>query len=179
MRPGGNLVCGCTGLARCRRFSLLRRQSDRLAIKHVNRRLELQVFFLIGRHIRRRACGFLTLALTGQVAAQGGLRRSTACLGLQFLRQFLLDLDIRLDALGLDRGVRWRVIARRCQANGAFRSERNDGLNRTLAKRPGAENGRPFVILQSACNDFGSRCRAAIDQDNDFLAIAQVAIGRR
>ena len=55
------------------------------------------------------------------------------------------------------------------------RAERNDGLHRTLAEGPGADDGRALVVLQRAGDDLGGRCRAAIDQHNDRLALGHVA----
>src|SRR5271168_2516120 len=42
--------------------------------------------------------------------------------------------------------------------------ERDDGLDRSLAERPRAEQDRPVVILQRAGDDLAGRSGAAIDQ---------------
>src|SRR5689334_3864676 len=86
----------------------------------------------------------------------------------------LLDDDIGLNALGLDRPVRRRVVAGRGETDRAVGSERDDGLDRTLAERPRADDGGALVVLQCTGDDFRSRCRAAVDQDDDRLAVGRV-----
>ena len=110
------------------------------------------------------------------------LERSLALgvvLALQIVRHVLENLDIRLDALGLNRSARRRVIARRRQAQGAVLAKRNDRLHRALAERAGADQRGALVILQRARDDFRGRGRAAVDEDDHRLAVRQIAAGPR
>ena len=86
------------------------------------------------------------------------------------------DLDIGRNALGLDRAAGRREIARRGQAQRAVAgAQRDDGLHRALAERARADERGALVILQRAGDDFRGRRRAAIDQDDDRLALGQIA----
>src|SRR5262245_28974867 len=77
------------------------------AAQEVDRHLERLVVIRIGRNIGLRAGLFVALGL--EMAAQ---RRLALGVGprLQFLRHVLQDLDVRLDALGLDRGAGRREV---------------------------------------------------------------------
>ena len=78
--------------------------------------------------------------------------------------------------LRLDRAAGRRVVARRGQPERAVAlAERDDGLHRALAERAGADDGRALVVLQRAGDDLGRRGRAAVDQDDDRLALGEVA----
>src|SRR5690606_14761769 len=96
------------------------------------------------------------------------------CLALQLLRQWLLDADVRRDALALDRFTRRRVVESSRQAQRAVFAQRNDGLNRALTKGLGADNGCPAMILQRASNDFRRARRTAIDENDDRLTVHQI-----
>ena len=100
---------------------------------------------------------------------------SAAGLALQLVGQLLLDDDVGIDALGLDRAVRRRVVARRRQPDRAVGAERDDRLHRALAERARADDGRALVVLQGAGDDLGGRGRAAVDQHDDLLAVGLVA----
>jgi hypothetical protein len=53
-----------------------------------------------------------------------------------------------------------------------------DGLHRALAERACADDGSAPVILERTRHDFGGRCRAAIDQHDDWLVLGEVARAR-
>src|SRR5262249_55415672 len=131
------------------------------------------VVLRIRRDVGLRAGLLLAVAL--EVATQ---RRLSARVGplLELIRNFLQDLDVGRDALGLDRAPGRREVARRGEPQRAVAgAERNDGLHRALAERAGADNGRALVILQRASHDLGGRSRAAVDQHDDRLPLGQVA----
>ena len=96
-------------------------------------------------------------------------------LALQVLGGVLQDLDVGIDALGLDRAARRRVVARGGQADGAVLAERDDGLDRTLAEGARADDGRALVVLEGTGDDLGSRGRTAVDQNDHRLALGEVA----
>src|SRR6185312_10557212 len=98
-----------------------------------------------------------------------------ADLGLEVIRHGLVDDDIRFDALGLDRAVRWRVVTRRRQPDRTVGAERNDRLHGALAERTRADDGRALLILQCTGDDFRRRSRTAVDQNDDLLAVRDVA----
>ena len=110
------------------------------------------------------------MALEARLAARLG-----ADLGGEIRRQFLHDLDVRVDALGLDRTAGRREVAGGGQAERAIAAERDDRLHRALAEGPRADDGRAPVILQGAGDDFRGRGRAAIDQHDHRLAVGEVA----
>src|SRR5262245_62383287 len=96
---------------------------DRLdAAQQVEPKLQLRIFLLVGRDIGRASGLFLVgsalavfvLPLASQVTAEIGLAARLLGLGLllQLIRQIFLDHDLGLDALGLDRPTRRRVVAR-------------------------------------------------------------------
>ena len=137
---------------------------------------ELLVVLRVGRHIGLRA-GLLVVAVL-----QMALERSLALgvvLALQIVGHVLENLDVGLDALGLDRAARRRVIARRGQAQRAVLAERHDGLHGALAERARADQRRALVILQRAGDDLRGRGRAAVDQHDQRLAVGEVAAGPR
>ena len=113
------------------------------------------------------------------MAAQTCLaRRPLRALRLQLRRQFLLHDDIRLDALCLNGPACGRVVAGGRQADCPVRTERNDGLHGTFAEGPGADNGRPLMVLQGTRDDLRGRRRSAIDEHHDRLAIGNIARAR-
>ena len=111
------------------------------------------------------------------MAAQRGLAALLLghLLGLEVVGQILLHDDIGHDTLGLDRPVRRRIVAGRRQAQRAVGAKRDDRLHGALAERARAHDHRALVVLKRAGHDFGSRSRAAVDQDDDLLAVRQVA----
>src|ERR1700704_4022757 len=148
------------------------------AAQELERRIERPVVLGLGRDIGLRAG--LLVALRLEMAAQRGLALG---LGrgarLHLLRHFLQDLDVGRDALGLDRLAGRREVARRGEAKRAVAgAERNDGLHRALAERAGADDGRALLVLQGAGHDLGGRSRAAVDQDDQRLALGEVAGAR-
>src|SRR4051812_1569207 len=78
---------------------------------------------------------------------------------LEFVRDLLQHLLIRLDALGLDRAPRWRVVARRGQEQRAPVAERDHRLNRAFAERARAQNSGALMILKRTSHNLG--CRGA------------------
>src|SRR6516165_10262921 len=145
------------------------------AADEFQRHVERLVVLGFGRDVGLRAA--LLVAFGLEVAAQRGF-----ALGLDrrprlyLLRNVLEHVDVRRNALGLDRTARRREIARRGQPQGTVAgTERDDGLHRALAERTGAHQGRPPVILQRAGDDLGGRGRAAVDQDDDRLALGEIA----
>ena len=76
----------------------------------------------------------------------------------------VVDGDVGLDALRLDRAPRRRVVARRGELQARVVAERKDRLHRALAEGLRAHDGRALVVLQRAGDDFGGRRGAAVDQ---------------
>src|SRR3712207_1551400 len=100
---------------------------------------ELLVLARIRRNVRGGTATLFLVAAIAQVAAQTGLALGLV-LALQFLRDVLQHLDVRIDALGLDRTASRGVVARRRQAHGPVAAERDDGLQGALAEGAGSEN---------------------------------------
>ncbi len=142
------------------------------AMQKVDGRDELLVLLRVGRHIGLRA-GLLVVAVL-QVALERSLALGVV-LALQIVGHVLEDLDVGLDALGLDRAARRRVVARRRQPQRAVLAERHDRLHGALAEGAGADQRRALVILQGAGDDLGRRGRAAVDQHDQRLAAGEVA----
>ena len=99
---------------------------------------------------------------------------------LQFVRHILQHLDVGHDTLRLDRSARRREVARGGERQRAMAgTERDDGLHRALAERTGADQGRPLVIMQGAGHDLRGGCRTAVDQNDERLALGEIAAVRR
>ena len=100
--------------------------------------------------------------------------------GLLLGRYVLQHFEIGRDALGLDRAAGRGEIARRgdCQCAVAG-TQRHDRLYRALAERAGPDQGRALVIVQRAGHDLGRRGRSAVDQDDERLALDEIAGSRR
>src|SRR5437763_6832497 len=82
-------------------------------------------------------------------------------------------------ARGLDRMPRRRVVPRRGQPQRAIAAaERNDRLYRSFAERSGADEGSALLVLQGAGDNFRGRRRAAVDQDDQRLAIDHGSMAR-
>src|SRR5208337_1664653 len=91
-------------------------------------------------------------------------------LALQVVRDVLEHLDVRIDALGLDRAARRRVIARGGQLERAALAERQNGLNRPLAEAARADQRGALEVLQRARDDFRCGSRTAVyEHDERFL----------
>src|SRR5688572_29226131 len=101
--------------------------------------LQLHVLFRLLGNVGRRAGGLLHLFAVlvlavlriAEMAAQAGLATLLLCvcrLLLQLVGQLLLDDDVRIDAFGLDRAVRRRVVAGRREPDRAVGAERDDRL---------------------------------------------------
>ena len=73
----------------------------------------------------------------------------------QRLRGFLRNDVIRLDALGLNRAPRRRIVTSGGEHERALVVEWNHGLYRTFAEGSGADDGGSVVVLQRARHDFG------------------------
>ena len=117
---------------------------------------------------------FGVLVAVLQVALERGLALQVV-LALELIGHVLQHDDVGLDALGLDRAARRRVVARRGQPQRAIvLAERDDRLHRALAERTGADQRRALVVLQRAGNDLRSRRRAAVDEHHHGLALGNV-----
>src|SRR6516225_869095 len=163
-RPKGRPAFGLRdsiASVRNRRFRIGREGSvARRATQKVKRHLDRFVVALVWRHIGLRA-GFLG-AFGLEMAAQRGFALGIG-LRLQVVGNVLQHLDIRRDALGLNRAPRRGVIARGGQAQRPIAgAERDDGLHRALAERARADQRRALVVLQRAGNDFRRRRRTAV-----------------
>ena len=110
------------------------------------------------------------------MAAQAGLALGHI-LALEFFWDRLQHLDVGLDALRLDRAPGRRIITRGGQPMAAslptgisFCTEPlpNERVPRRVAR----------LVLERARHDFGSGCRAAIDQHHETLAIGNVTVAR-
>src|SRR5690606_12202090 len=148
-----------------------------LAAQKLDGFVELDVIHRIRRNIGRRTGSVVLLGIALDVALEFGFAAHDV-LTLQFRRQWLVDLDVGRDALALDRLARWRVIERGRQAQRTVFAERNDRLHRALAEGLRAEHGGAAMILKRTGNDFRSTGRTAIDENNDRLAVGQVALAR-
>src|SRR5262245_30728116 len=121
------------------------------AANEVERRVERLIVLRVRRDVGLRAGLLLTFAL--EMATQRGLAASVSP-RLELLRNLLQHLDIRCDALGLDRAAGRRKVARRGEPQRTIAgAKRDDGLYRALAERAGADDGRALVILQRARHD--------------------------
>src|SRR5690606_1616871 len=138
--------------------------------QQIQRIFQLHVILRIGRYICNgtRTCFVFLAAL--DMTRQAGLATSNVT-AKKLIRQRLFNLDIRRDALALDRGPGRRVIERRCQAQGTVLAERNDRLHRALAEGLRAHNRRPAMILKRTRNDLRRTRRTAIDEDHQRLAV--------
>ena len=95
---------------------------------------------------------------------------------LQIGGHFLQHLYVWLDAFRLDGTTGRREITCRGQPQRPItRSERHDRLHRTFAERARADERRALLILQRTGDDFRGRSRTAVDQDDDRLALSQIA----
>src|SRR4051812_31840188 len=112
---------------------------------------------LLVRRLFRRLVGRL-LVRVGDRAAQVLLAEAGAL--LDRLDLGLLDLDVGLDALFLDRAARRREIQRGGEADRAAPGHLHDGLYRAFAERARAENDRAAMILQGAGHDLRRGGRA-------------------
>src|SRR5919109_3657588 len=109
------------------------------------------------------------------MAAEASLAaRFRLVLALQLGRKLLLDDDVRIDALGLNRAARRRVIACGGQSNRAIATKGNNGLYRSLTKRTRTDHGGAFVTLKGARHDLRCGGRAAVDENGDLLALRNV-----
>ena len=143
-------------------------------VQEVDRGDQLLVVLLVRRDVglRRRRI----LVAVGEMALERGLALHVV-LALEIVGHVLEHLDVGLDALGLDRSARRRVIARRRQPQRSVLAERHDRLHGALAERARADQRRALVILQGAGHDFRRRRRAAIDEHHQRFAARQIAAG--
>ncbi len=132
------------------------RWSCHLSAQIVERKLQLLILLGVTWNIGRRSGFFLLDVLVLQVPTQTGFTARFDFLLLQVFRKLLLDDDIGINALGLNRPIARRVITRCRQPDRTVGSERNDRLNRPFAERTGTDNCRPLVILQRPGDDFRS-----------------------
>src|SRR4051812_37759606 len=94
---------------------------------------------------------------------------------LKVRRQLLFDDRIGVDAARLDRATGGRVVARGRKPQRPLAAERHDRLDRSLAERPRADDRGALLILKGAGDDLRSRSRAAVDEHDDWLGVAQIA----
>ena len=66
------------------------------------------------------------------------------------------------------------MIPRDREAQASVAGQGKDILDRPLAKAAFAHDQRAVVVLQSAGNDFGCRCRASINQNDNRCAIGHI-----
>src|SRR5499427_7628750 len=148
----------------------------RRSAQQVQRHFDRFIVRLIGGHIGLRASLLGTLGF--EVAAQRCFALGVD-LSLHVIRNVLQDFDVRRDARGLNRVPRRRVIPRRSQPQRAIAAaERNDRLHRSFAERSRADEGGALLVLQGAGDDFRGRCRAAVDQDDQRLALDHDSVPR-
>ena len=134
---------------------------------------QLFVFLLVRRNIGLRT-GLLVFAVL-QMALERGFALGVV-LAFQFIRHILQNDHVGVDALGLNRATRWRVVTRRRQTQGAaIAAERDDRLHRAFAEGARTDNRRALVILQRAGDDFRRRGGAAIDQHDNRLPLREIA----
>src|SRR6266851_1948517 len=143
------------------------------AVEQIGRHLQGLVVLGVRRHVGLRTGLFVALGF--QMAAQRGFALGVGA-RLQLVGNVLQYFDIGNNAFGLDRFARWREVARGGETQRAVAgAERDDGLHRALAERAGADQRRTLVVLQRAGDDFGGRCRAAVDENDQLLALGQIA----
>src|SRR5262249_17047351 len=100
-------------------------------------------------------------------------------LSLHVIWNVLQDFDVRRDPRSLNRVPRRRVVPRRGQPQRTIAAaERNDRLHRSFAERSGADDGGALLVLQGAGDDFRGRGRAAVDQDDQWLALDHGSVPR-
>src|SRR5690606_31667715 len=147
---------------------LVRREGavDLQPAQEVERIVELLVVLRVRRNVGERPgilLGRLAVlhVLALEMAPEIGLAPwlDVADLLGELRRQLLDHLDVRVDALGLDRASRRREVARRGQPERAVGTQRDDRLHRALAEGPGADDGRAAMILEGAGDDLGRRRR--------------------
>src|SRR5690242_74218 len=110
------------------------------------------------------------------MAAQRGLALDLGRSRLDLVRDLLEHLDVGRDSLRLDRAAGRREVTRRREPQRAIaRAERDDGLDRALAERARAKDGRALLVLQRAGDDLRRRGRTAVDQDDQRLAFDEIA----
>lgn len=85
------------------------------------------------------------------------------------------DGDVGLEPFLVDRGARRREVTRRRQLERLSVAQRDHRLHRALAERTLThERGAP-VVTQRAGHDLRTRCRAAVDEHDERLAVERVA----
>src|SRR5579872_603315 len=145
-------------------------------MQKIDRRDELLVILGVRRDIGLRALLLVVAVL--QMALERGFALRIV-LALQIVRHILEDLDVGIDALGLNRAAGWRVVTRRGQPQCAILAERDDRLHRALAEGARADQRRALMILQGAGDDFGGRGGAAVNQHDHRLAMREIGAGPR
>src|SRR6185437_10850753 len=127
----------------------------------------------------RRDVGLRALVLLARIAREVPAQRGLAAgigVALQIGRYILHHLDVRRDALGLDRAAGRCVVTRAGQPQRAVvAAERDDGLDGPFAERLRAEDGRALLILERTGDDLRGRGRAAVDENDQRLAVRQIA----
>src|SRR5712691_238610 len=153
------------------------RREGRIALdaaQEIERERELLVVLRIWRDVGGRARLLLFLLAVLEMAAQRRLA-ARLDLALELFGQILNELDIGRDALGLNRAPGGGEVARGRELERTVGSDRDHRLHRALAERAAAEDRRTLVILQRAGDNFGCRRRAAVDQNDQRLAVGDVA----
>ncbi len=83
--------------------------------------------------------------------------------------------DIGLYAAFLHRTTRWQMVARNGEAKARVPRQRQDTLHRSLAETAFTHDQAAMVILQCARHNFGCRCRASVNQNDDRRAAGDIA----
>jgi len=98
----------------------------------------------------------------------------------RFGRDILQHFDVRHDAPAVERATGRREISsgRQPECTTAC-PERNDRSHRTHAERTGADQSRAFVVLEGGSDDLGAGSCATVDEDDEWLAIDDIAGGER
>src|SRR5918993_1454043 len=116
------------------------------------------------------------LGLAEQVTAKIRLTHHLAVLEVRIGE--LRNGNVRVDAAGLNRAARRRVIARRGQPESRLRTHDLHRLDRALAEAAFAQNERAMVVLQGSSDDLRRGGAAGVDQDDDRKAMGHVARSR-
>ena len=82
--------------------------------------------------------------------------------------------DIGLYAAFLHRTARWKMVARNGEAKAGVPRQRQDTLHRSLAETAFTHDQAAMMVLQCAGHNFGCRCRACVNQNDDRRAAGNI-----
>ena len=83
--------------------------------------------------------------------------------------------DIGFDAAFLHRTARWQMVTRNGEAQAGVPRQRQDTLHRSLAETAFTHDQAAMMVLQCARHNFGCRCRASVNQNDDRRAAGDIA----